>query len=103
MDPRLFIQISDIDIIPKTENFNIKITIIIAELFSSLDKKIIQALQNNGLTLSNENNSSIDIKLTINYFKQTPIPKTSGGYVNVGIGFGNHGYRQGDRSWICFG
>ncbi|MBF6677325.1 hypothetical protein [Campylobacter sputorum] len=83
----------DIDIIPKNRNFNIKFDNY-SGTFSSLDKKIIQALQNNGLTLSNENNSSIDIKLTINYFKQTPIPKTSGGYVNVGIGFGNHGYRQ---------
>ncbi|WP_033916073.1 hypothetical protein [Campylobacter sputorum] len=83
----------NIDIIPKNRNFNIKFDNY-SGTFSSLDKKIIQALKNNGLTLSNENNSSIDIKLTINYFKQTPIPKTSGGYVNVGIGIGNHGYRQ---------
>lgn len=82
-----------IDTMPKDKNFYIKFDNY-SGVFSKLDQGIIQNLTNDGFILTNEDNASTIIKLTINYFKQTPVPKTSGGYVNVGVGIGNHGYRQ---------
>lgn len=82
-----------IDTMPKDKNFYIKFDNY-SGVFSNLDQNIIKSLKNDGFILTNEDNTSTIIKLTINYFKQTPAPKTSGGYVNVGVGVGSRGYRQ---------
>lgn len=82
-----------IDIIAKNKTFYLKFANY-SENLSNLNNKILETLKNDGFTNTNDENASIVIKFTINYFNQAQIPKTNGGYVNLGIGFGSNGYRQ---------
>lgn len=82
-----------IDIVAKNKSFYLKFANY-SENLSNLNKKILETLKNDGFTNTNDKNASIIIKFTINYFNQIQIPRTSGGYVNLGIGFGSNGYKQ---------